>query len=585
MTKATHWREFSSLAVNRHFASGLALATGAMLSTTAAFAQQVSPVTVTPQSLAPEQRESGFKVDIPQSGALQPPAGSEAMAVTLGEIRVEGSFPEVADEVAKIVAPLRHANVTLAQVYAAASQVEAAHARAGYILARVSVPPQTLSSQSDLLIKVTDGFIETVDISQLPSRVQRAVKVRTKHIENRRHLAMDDVEQALMIASTTPGLTLRSTLMRGDKPDGAKLILEGTQQLVTGSFGVDNLTDPSLGRWAVNLQVALNSALGLGEQFYGFVSSDYDVTHIFNDESRQRVLGGGVVVPLGDGRFSLNPEMTFARTSPDPMLGAPRTVGTLRRLTLRANQTLVRTRHQQVNIGLTAEQIKEKNSVPQFGVDISHNRYVALRINAALNQVTDAGSTYGATLQFSQGLGNLAAITLADSVASNVPFSRMGARNSFSKLTAGVRGAWALGADLGFSLNARAQTSFGRPVFRAEQAALEGADGLSVYVGGRTAVDAGIVARGELSVTNLAFNLGDKAAHVAPYGFVAGGAGRLEQPTQIEWKNLRALVAGAGVRAALNERIGISVEYAHGVANDPYLDRANRINVSTTLRF
>lgn len=547
--------------------------------------QTVSPVTVTPSTLAPEHRDTGFQVDIPEAGALRPPAGAQGMVVALGAVHVDGSFPEVADPVEAVVDHLRNRRVTLAEIYAAASQIEEIHARAGYVLARVSVPPQQLADGGDLRLTVTDGFVESVDVSGLPQRVRGAVRARTRALEGQRHVTMARIEQALMIASDVPGLALRSTLMRGEQPGGTRLVLEGRQRLLSGSLGGDNNLAPSLGRWDVNLQLALNSALGLGEQIYGFVSSGYQLDQLFDKNPRERVLGGGVILPLGDGRISLNPEVTFARTAPTPLPGTPASIGTLRRLTLRANGTVLRRRTSQAALNLTVEQIEEANELPGFNAALSRDRYMAARFGGAFSLLHGAGTSLSGTLQYSRGLGDLGAISASDAIASGVPFSRLGAGNDFDKLVLGLRAGWQMGQGFSFDAMARGQTSFGKPLLRAEQMALEGSDGLSAYLGGITALDAGVVARAE-----VAAHLPDAGAHgvlsaLSPYGFMAYGTGRLEQPTALERGALSAFNLGAGLRATLLGRLGVSVEYARGFADYAPLDRVNRVNFSTSLRF
>ena len=551
-----------------------------------AFAQTVSPVTVTPPSLEPQQRESGMRIDIPDTGGLQAPPGGEDLNVLLGDVRVDGGFPEVATQTDAVVHGLRGRRASLREIYAAASEIEAIHARAGYVFARVTVPPQDLVNGGTLRLVVIDGFVENVDVSALPARARAPVKARTGKLEGRRHTKLNDIEQALLIADAVPGLSLRSTLLRGDRPGGARLVLEGIQDLFSGSVSADNLLDPALGRSEVSLQLALNSAMGLGEQFYGFVASGYQVDRLFGAKPRMRVLGGGMILPLGDGRFSLNPEVTFARTLPSPMFGAPPTVGDLRRLTLRAGETLHRSRNRHVSIGLTVEQIDETNAVPAFNIKISHDRYMVLRPSFSWGMLTSGKASYGVTLQFSQGLGDWGAITAGDAAASGVPFSRVGASTSFSKLNAGLHASWPVGAGLSASFFARGQTSFGQPVFRAEQIALESSDGLSAYVGGRTAVDAGAVARTEFS-WRIDKSSASKAviSNVTPYAFAAFGAGRLERATVLERPDFNAFNLGGGMRFNLGGQIAITAEYAHGMSNYAALDKVDRVNLSATLRF
>lgn len=551
-------------------------------------AQQAAPVTVTPPTLRPDRTDTGFRVDIPESGGLTAPAGAEGLNVSLTDAKLEGGFPEVADQTEVILAKLRGQKVTLKQIYAAASEIEATHARAGFILARVAVPPQDLRDGGSLRITVTDGFIESVDVAGVPERVRAAVAARASKLAGQKHLRLADIEQPLLIANEVPGLTLKSTLARGSQPGGTKLVLEGRHHLISGSIGGDNHLASSLGRWNVTAQLSLNSALGLGEQIYGFVGSGYDVSQIFSSDVRERVLGGGAVFPIGDGRLTLNPEVTFSRTQPAPALGAPATLGTLRRYTLRAGYTLVKTRMQSLALNAAVEQIDERNGVPSFGAlgNLSHDHYLAARLGVAYDRVMPDGTAFGVAAQFSQGLGDTGGLSLAEAQATTLNgFSRQGASNSFSKFTAQAHGSLDFAKSLTLRVTAKGQTGFGTPMLRAEQFSLEGSDGVSAYVGGVTAVDDGVAARAELA-GRVALGDAKSGAVAAPYLFVASGFGKIQQPTALEPGSIKAAAVGAGARANL-PRFGFSLalEYAHGVSDYAAIDKADRVNVSASFRF
>ena len=568
-----------------HGLAGIAAA-GALLGAHAARAQAVSPATVAPQTLVPDQRDHAVRVDIPEAGALHAPAGAETLAVTLGDVQVDGGFAEVARQIEPVAQALRGHRVTLAQIYAAASAIEAIHARAGYVLARVTVPPQDLTDGGTLRITVTDGFVEAVEAKGLPARVRRAVDARVAKLVNRRHVTLAQIEQALLIAGDVPGLALRSTLARGNTPGGTQIVLEGTRHWLQGSLGADNQIDRSVDAAEINLQLALNSVLGLGEQIYGYATSGYQVNRLFAADGPERVLGGGVILPLGDGRISVNPEVLVARIRPAPAAGSPQTIGLLRRLTFRANATLRRTRHSEATASLSVEQTEEANQAPAFDADISRDRYMVLRPGVQWSAVTPGKASYSASVQYSRGLGKLGAISAAQALAGKVPFSRQDSGTGFDKLVITAHAAWDMGQGAGFSVNLRGQTGFGAALFRAEQISLEGVDGLSAYVGGRTAVDAGLVARSELSL-RIATPARSEAivAGLTPYLFNAVGFGRLIAPTAAEYGHSSAINLGAGLRATVYRRIVLAGEFARGLSDQPALDKANRINASATLRF
>jgi hemolysin activation/secretion protein len=546
--------------------------------------QPVSPVTVAPESLAPEQKRTAVKVDIPATSVLKAPEGSENLAITLGSVEVSGAFDEVAGSVETALSQLRGREVTLAQIYAAASEIEAAHARAGFVLARVSIPPQELVDGGALKLAVTDGYIEAVDVSAVAERVREPVARRADALVNTPKLTLRDIEEALGMAAEVPGLRFRSTLVRGSQPGAVKLVLEGEQQLVTGFVGVDNQLDSSLGRWGTNLQLVLNSPFGAGEQFYGFASSDYSFRDYFSNTARQRVLGGGAIVPVGDGRFSLNPEVTFATTTPDTPMGVLRTRGLLRRLTLRGQAVIDKSRSRDLRLGLAVEQIDVRNEALDFAIRLNRDQYMAARLTGTLANTSPSGARTGLTIQFSNGLGGFGGIDRAESVRTGTPFSRVGASPNFTRLLVSGRSTIPLG-EAQLALFGSAQTTFGDPVFRSEQFNLEGPEALSAFVGGRGAVDAGLVGRAEISGVSDASGESGPSLTLSLYVFTAFGAGRLEAPTAVERRSIDAFNFGAGLRGTVANRIDFAVEYARSESRIPFLDNADRVSVTTTLRF
>ena len=571
-----------------------------MVAVTAAFvmvaapdghAQTAAPITVVPPSIVPAPVERAEAPEFPTAGALEAPKGSGGLAFVPSTIVVESAFAELAGQTAAIVGPLEGRRDTLTQIYAAASAIEAAYARAGYVLVRVSVPPQDLRDGAPVRFAVTDGFVERIDVSHLPRRIQRPLTARLGHLVNLRHVRLATIEQALALAADLPGVTLRSTLSRGEQPGGTVLEIDGRHALASGAIGADNAFDPSLQTYGINAQFSLNSAFGRGEQIYALAVSGYDLSRFLASDARVRVLGGGVIVPFARGRLTVNPEATFARTAPAPVVGSPRTIGTLRRVSLRSEYVLSRRRAGRSAVSLAIEQIDERNDLPDFGpnfgVALSRDRYAVMRLGIAVSRDLPGVSNVTASVQLSQGLGDFAAISQNEALASGVPFTRAGSGTGFIHLNASARGDFVLGHAFDLALTASGQASFGQAQFRAEQFSLEGGDGLSAYVGGITSVDEGLVARAQVNgrVGQNAFGPGSV---ILPYIFGSGGFGRLAVPTVPEQAHARfsAGNVGIGVRIVPGARLPvIALEYAHGFSGYAQLDRVDRINASISLRF
>jgi len=543
-----------------------------------AFGQATAPSSVTPPSLRPEQDQSSA-ISIPEVDGLRAPSGAENLTVTPGSVQSENSFSDLDTQVKEITSRLIGKRVSLAQIYAAASAIEEAHVRAGYVLVRVAVPPQHLVDGGPLRIEVIDGFIESIDVSGLPSRVRSAVLARTQSLYKRQHIRLGDIEQPLLIASQFPGLTMSSTLARGSSIGGTRLILTGRQGLLSGAIGGDNNLASSLGTYGVNAQLSINSALGFGEQIYGFAAGGYDLSRFFSANAPARVLGAGVVLPMGNGRFTINPEMTFARTQPEQLVGLPQSRGTLRRLTLRSEYVLKKTRRRSASASVAFEQIDETNKFIGFQ-NISHDRYSALRLGLTFAANAHDGSAIIASLQLSQGLGQLAALQLKD-LPLGTTYSRQGATHEFTKLNAALHAHAFVGSGIYFNLAASGQTSFGLPLFRAEQSSLEGPDAVSGIVGGITASDSAVTVRGELSrPVDL------PGIQLAPYAFVAGGVGMIARPTIVEPSEIRAASLGLGLHSALPKYgFSASVEYAHSFYDISGGHQSDRVSFVTSFRF
>ena len=580
-------RVFEEAAILRH---GCALRLAGLLFfgsiAAPAIAQSTAPSSITPQTLRPEQIDKAAPVTIPESNGLQAPAGADDLVVTLGTVIVEGGYSEVAAQTDAVIAGLKGREISLREIYAKASEIEAIHARAGYVLARVAIPPQHLENGGTLKIRIIDGFIETVDTSGLPIRIRKAVAARAAPLVGKRHILLAQLEQPLLIAGEAPGLILKSTLTRGEQFGGSRLVLTGSQKRISGSIGGDNGLASALGSYGVNAQVSINSPFGLGEQIYGFVSSGYKVTDQLNSESPVRVLGAGLVLPFGNARFALNPELTFSRTQPLRQVGVPQTRGNLKRFTLRGSYILSKTRSRSLTLNGVIEHIDETNSVPSFATRLSRDRFNVARVGFSLSANAANGAYQSVSGQISQGLGG--GPTAADA-ATGTSFSRLGSNASFTKLNLGFRAGLPIAKKWQFGVVAKAQYTLGKAVFRSEQTALEGSDALSAFIGGITAVDEGGTVRIELA--RPIYGIGRNRIQLQPYGFAASGYGKVNVPTAIERGNIHAGALGLGLRITIPKTsiaglgVAVGAEFAHGFADVAALNKTDRFNAAIIIRF
>jgi hemolysin activation/secretion protein len=547
---------------------------------------QTAPSQVTPQTSRPAAPIAPD--DLPPSGRvqLQAPAGSERLSFVVGRVAIEGPFPELDTETRALVRTVERHRVSVSQIYGLANELEQAYARAGYVLVRVIVPPQKLNDGGVVRIFVIDGFIEKVQVENVPDHVRALVALRMVSLVGRRRIKLDQIERRLLTAGDVPGLRLKSTLARGKTLSGALLVLEGTHRLVTATASIDNRLPSSLGTWSYGTSVALNSAFGFGEQFYASAQSSGDPARFLDSNSPLRVLGAGAVMPLGTDGWILNPEYTNSRSQPLPVPGGLANIGQFQRFALRTSYPVIRTRTSTLSLNGAFEYISQSVALPLFSTDLNSDRYGVLRTGA----VYEAGLPWwSAALQtsatFSRGTGGRGS---ADALASGIPLSRQGADPQFSKATFEAHVTQPLIDQFRMDFIGRAQTSFGRPLLVSEQFSLDGPQAVSAYPSGTLNVDEGGTLRVELS---RPFALIGTAVPVilSPYGFGSFGVGRLVEPTIVELAVVRGGAVGAGVRSGIDipggyQGITLALEVARQFSNLPNLSHSWRGQVVMSFR-
>ena len=128
-------------------------------------------------------------------------------------------FPGFEGTTAALFNPLRGKPVeTVPGSYQTANVLEHKYAEAGYILARVVIPPQGWSMAGPC-IYVIDGVIERVDEGRAGSSARRC-QARMAAFVGVRHVTLDEIERRLLLVSDIPGLQVRSTLP-GRRPGNA----------------------------------------------------------------------------------------------------------------------------------------------------------------------------------------------------------------------------------------------------------------------------------------------------------------------------------------------------------------------------
>jgi hemolysin activation/secretion protein len=549
-------------------------------------ASQITPPTFQPQTIS----KGGFI--IPDVAGLATPAGAENLHVRLSGLGVTGGLPELAAVSANLEARLIGRDITGAELFAAARELEAAYVVAGFVLVRVVLPPQRLVNGSRLKLSVIDGFIERVETKDLPERVRGRIASLLEPLVGRRGLKLSEIERRVLFASDTPGVLFRSTLAPGREEGGTLLLIEAKHQAIMGSLNADNSLSKALGRTAPGIGVDLNSVAGRGEQVYlraGGVSN-FSSDGFFARYPLNRSLAAGFSLPLGLDGLSFNTEYTDARTTPLAASGF-RTTDNFGRLALRVRYAWVRARNMNFNseVSLDVEDDLLRLFVAGVPTGLSLDRLRVLRLVNDGNILTSWGGSLSGKLTLSQGLDTLGARSLSDASAL-LPLSRQGATAAFQKAEILLGYGQTLAEHLAANLLLRAQTSFNQPLLHAEQFGIANTSGVSAFDSGAVTGDSGYVVRGELSSPwHIPYPTIKVSVTASPYVFSSFGAVWLTNPTALEKSSTRATSTGLGLRfnGTTSGTLGnasLNLEYGRSTRSDGG-EAGNRFTIAATTKF
>lgn len=515
------------------------LTAGALCLPAAAPAQTASQVT--PESFQPQLQNLQGSVVFSGATGTQAPPGAEQIGITLSGVSFDGGLPQMAEANAALERRLTGGRIPVSEIFEATADLEAAYAQAGYVLARVVLPQQSLRDGGVLSVGVINGFVEAVDTSQVPPEVRPRIEALTAPLVDRPGVTLTELERQLLLSGDVAGVALGSALTTGQQPGGTVIALDPEFQKVTGFTGFDNFAPDDLGGFTLNAGVEFNSPLKFGETIYGRVSATPD--QMFSADPTYRILAAGVVVPLGSSGLALNYEYTSADTTPDTD-DIP-TRSDFDRHSLRLIYPWIRSRQLNLTTQMMLDHAIDRQELIDGGIEIYEDRLTVLRAGVNVTYTHEDGAFSEAALLLSQGLDTLGARTESDA-SGDTPLSRADADATFTKLSGSVTHRRALGEDVSLSLIGRFQTSFGEPLLTSEQFSIAGAGELSTFDAGGLRGDSGWVVRTELSrPTNVQFQ--NTPLVVSPYIFAGIGAVRIENPTALEDSFEQARAYGLGL--------------------------------------
>ncbi len=437
--------------MNRFFSSRAFYAPFVLVAATCgtpALAQSSLPSRLVAPTYQPKPAATARPLDLGRFSGAEIPPGAAKLTVRAASVVVDGDLNLVPEARGRLDSVISGKAITVEELFAAARAYETAHAEAGFVLTRVTIPPQRLVPGGKVRLVVVNGAIDSIDVSGLPERIRGPVSARVAGLVGQRPIRRGEIESALLIAGDLYALALRSTFAPGDREGSTRLVLDGEQPLVSGSLGADNRVSSRAGSVALAGTVSLNGAAGFGEQVY--VAFGSDAEDPLNAQAPQRIVAVGAVLPLGSGGITLSPEFAVARSFPEPVTNGLQTDESYMRGALRLGVPVIRGVRRNLALNIGVEAIEQRVRFQTFAIDANRDRYAVARFGIDGVEAWDVASL-GYALTLSRGLAGRDA---GDAARTGVPLTRQGAEPGFTKLVAGLRGGVVVGP-FAFSAMAR----------------------------------------------------------------------------------------------------------------------------------
>jgi hemolysin activation/secretion protein len=523
------------VAPSRQLGIWLACVTSAGAIAPTAFAQTESPNQTRPGVTAAEPSRDAIFV-FPSTQGQTAPAGAEAVSFTLTTLTIEGAYEDVT------AAGAPRGEVTVAQVYAYAAQLQQAYLDAGYPLARVIVPAQELDESGAVRLRVIDGYVEALNLDAVPERARNRVRQVLAPLVGKRRPTSAEIERRLLLAGDTAGLALRTTLTAGSELGGAQFVLHGAHDPIAGVLAADNRVSAPYGGFQIAASVALNSPWGGGEQIFLTVAG-FPGGSFFEADSRRRYFALGYTTPIGANGLMANLALDYSSTRPGEDVEALRLESEYERFGVGLAYPIARARSHNVFASANLDLVRETQDTRITGTPapLSEDRLSVLRLGLDASGRVGEGQG-GLHAELSQGLDILHARGADDATAAK-PLSRQGADAEFTRLELDGAVELPIASNATFFVGASGQHAFNDALLRSEQFSPIGPNGISGPPPSAIVGDRG----GSLRV-ELRFPHRNDRAFSTPYLFGAVAETHLERPTVLELKRTEARAFGAGMR-------------------------------------
>ena len=354
-----------------------------------------------------------------QQETVPAPQGSDKLYFVLQGIELEGAHHYPAAELLEPYNAWIGQEISLKQIYDAASAILQRYHRDGYAFTSVQVPAQKIDN-GRVRIHVTEGFVSRVALKDLSPNGILAEAENT--IISMRPLHMPTLEELLLMLNDLPGLKVQAVLEPDaqSQEDGALLLnLTGEFTSTGGSATLDNNGSRYAGIWELTPQLQYNGLL-----------TDYDKTVMTGLTSLRMRATAYIALQHSlqlDLRDSLTVSASLAHSEPGYRLEAEDIRADVDSVAVEFRHVYLRSREENLSAGIKLD-IRDL-ATDILGTELYNDRIRALRISGTYDTFDRWQGLDLVNMIFSQGLN-----ALGERPSGSFNLSRVQGRSDFSKM-------------------------------------------------------------------------------------------------------------------------------------------------------
>ncbi|MEY4563451.1 MAG: hypothetical protein RLZZ618_2728 [Pseudomonadota bacterium] len=281
--------------------------------------------------------------DLPPSPSKAAAEASSALVHVAG-FQVHGVTQFSEAEVTLVLKDYIGRKLSTADLHAAANTLMRHYRNAGYMLAKVFVPPQSFGEV--VRLDVEEGVLESkgIEVKNSGARVKTEVvqSILEQNLYTDQPLKRHDLERALLLADDLPGTQVGSIIYPGSEVGTARLrTVMSDEPLVSGNIDIDNFNNRQLGQERLGATLYLNSPSGVGDQV---------VTRLVTSGARSNYAYLTYLRPVGSSGMRLGASIDYFNYDANTLYNQGNINGHASDARLYLTYPLIRSRHTNVNL-------------------------------------------------------------------------------------------------------------------------------------------------------------------------------------------------------------------------------------------